>query len=114
MTRLLTPEEFGQTFDPPKRMVTIRQRCQQGRIPTAIKKGGIWLIPENAQIVGKGIRIEYGKNKGLSVKEYADMHGRSAARVYKLLSQNRIEGAKHGPHGWDIPEDAPWPADDGF
>jgi hypothetical protein len=112
---LLKPEVFGRTLTPPKSGKRIRDLCRSGRIPEAVKPGTEWLVPEGALITGKGQHFEYRSvQEGLSVTEYARMHGRSVSRVYKLLKQHRIEGAEHTEYGWAIPEDSPWPADDGF
>ena len=115
--RLLSPRAFGQTLDPPKAKTTIIGLCREGRIVGAIAPDAdrnAWLIPEGARIRGGGIRTEYGNYGGISVREYANLHGRTTQRVYGLLKQNRIEGARKTAHGWDLPRDAPWPADDGF
>jgi hypothetical protein len=112
--RLLTIQQFRKTLSRPKSAKTIRDLCARGRIPEARRPGTEWLIPENAHIEGAGIRLEYGENEGISVSEYADLHGRTPQRVYQLLSQGRIIGARRTSHGWDIPADSPWPADDGI
>jgi hypothetical protein len=111
----MKPEDFGATLDPPKSGKRIRDLCRAGRIPEAVKPGVEWLVPEGAKIQGAGQRFEYPRvYKGLSVAEYATLHGRTQPRVYQLLKQRRIEGARKTQYGWDIPESSPWPADDGF
>ncbi len=89
---------------------------QDTRIPDAIhiepNKG--WAIPEGSEIKGGGIRVGYGShgtNTGLSVREYAELHGVSNQRIYFLLKRGRIDGATKGDKGWDIPESAPYPAE---
>ena len=42
----LTVKEMGEKWGITSRMVNIY--CSMGRIPGAIKKGNLWLIPENA------------------------------------------------------------------
>lgn len=112
--RLVGAAEFGRSLSPPRHKNSIIKLCKSGRVVGAIKPNTEWLIPEGAKVKGAGQRLDYGTNTGLSASEYARLHGRSRSRVYKLLNQGRIEGATHGPHGWDVPPDAPWPADDGF
>lgn len=112
MPKLLTPGEFGQAFDPPRVPETIMRWCREGRITGVLRVGGRWIIPEGARVKGVGRRIEdTRRNKGISVGEYADIHGVTPQRVYQLLWTNRIEGATKGDWGWDIPEDAPWPSE---
>lgn len=106
----LTPKEFGLTLDPPASPQRICLLARQKRIVGAKRDGFYWKIPRGAIIRGSGRRAEWGKNRGVSASEYAKMHGVSRQRVYKLLRQGRIEGAKHKPHGWDIMPDTPWPA----
>lgn len=43
----LTSEEIAQKWDISSRRVTTL--CKDGRIDGAIQKGGIWLIPDDAQ-----------------------------------------------------------------
>lgn len=43
----LTSEEIAQKWDISSRRVTTL--CKDGRIAGAIQKGGVWLIPDNAQ-----------------------------------------------------------------
>jgi hypothetical protein len=50
MSKLLTPEQFGKTFDPPKATVTILRWCRDNRISGAYKLGGRWVIPKNARV----------------------------------------------------------------
>lgn len=42
----LTVKEMGEKWGLSSRMVTVY--CNEGRIPGAIKKGNLWLVPENA------------------------------------------------------------------
>jgi hypothetical protein len=112
--RLLSARDFGQSLHPPKARSTIVRLCQQGRILGAMKPGREWLIPQGAAIKGARTRIEYGRHKGLSPSQYAKKHGVHRSRIYQLLKQDRIEGAKQTAHGWDIPKSAPYPSEDGF
>ena len=112
--RLLSAKDFGQSLHPPKAKNIIARLCQQGRIFGAIKPGREWIIPEGAAIKGARVRIEYGKHKGLSVSQYAKRHGVHRSRIYQLLRQGRIEGARKSDHGWDIPKGALYPSEDGF
>lgn len=109
--RLLVPREFGQTLDPPRSARQILNLCREGRVVGAIKPGGNWLIPEGARIKGGGIRTARSK-EGLGAREFAEKYGVSRFRVYALLRQGRIEGARKGKEGWTIPEDAPYPVKD--
>ncbi len=82
-----------------------------------------WMIPKDAPWpAGKAgrPRKESGEKRdegaesgeegsGLSVQEYARRHNRSAATVYSMLREGRVEGARYMASGWRIPEDAPWP-----
>ena len=43
----LTVKEAGEKWGISSRMVTVY--CNEVRIPGAIKKGNLWLIPENAE-----------------------------------------------------------------
>ncbi len=43
----MTVKEAGEKWGISSRMVTIY--CNKERIPGAIKKGNLWLIPENAE-----------------------------------------------------------------
>lgn len=43
----LTVKEAGEKWGISSRMVTIY--CNEERIPGAIKKGNLWLIPQNAE-----------------------------------------------------------------
>lgn len=110
----MTPAEFAKTVRPfPKSARTIFRLCRQGRIKGARLVNGKWMVPPSAQILGVGKRIEYGENKGISVKEYAAKHDVRRQWVYQLLnypSGCRTEGAVKTPTGWDIPPDSPWPA----
>jgi len=112
--KLITPAQFGAKFDPPKSANHIKRLCREERIKGAVRPGHEWLIPERARVVGKGKRLEYGEVKGLSAIQFARLHGRTHQRAYQLLNKGRVEGAKKTKHGWDIPKDAPWPADDGL
>lgn len=42
----LTVKEMGEKWGISSRMVTVY--CNEGRIPGAIKKGNLWLVPEDA------------------------------------------------------------------
>lgn len=42
----LTVKEMGEKWGISSRMVSIY--CQEDRIPGAIKKGNLWLVPDNA------------------------------------------------------------------
>ena len=110
--KMVKPEVFGARLDPPRSADQIKVLCREGRIKGAIRPGHEWWLPEDAKVQGMGRRIEYGENAGISVSQYARLHGVSRQRVHKLLKQHRIEGAKKGPHGWDIDPDAPWPAEE--
>ena len=112
--RLLSAKDFGQNLNPPKAKNTIVRLCRQGRILGAIKPAREWVIPEGAAIKGARVRIEYGMHKGISPSQFAKERGVHRTRVYQLLRQGRIEGAKKTAHGWDIPESAPYPSEDGF
>lgn len=57
---LLTIQEYAERVG--KAPITIRQKCQRGNVPGAIKIGRDWLIPENAGYTDK--RIKSGKYKG--------------------------------------------------
>ncbi len=113
---LLRPEEFGKSVRPqPKTRSMILQLCKKGRVCGARMVNGRWMIPAGAQILGSGRRIDYGRNKGISVIEYARTHGVSRQRVYQLLNHptgSKIAGARKTTHGWDIPRESPWPSDD--
>jgi predicted site-specific integrase-resolvase len=43
----LTVKEIGEKWGITSRMVNVY--CTKGRIPGAVKKGNVWLIPENAK-----------------------------------------------------------------
>ncbi|MCI8692672.1 MAG: helix-turn-helix domain-containing protein [Lachnospiraceae bacterium] len=43
----LTVKEAGEKWGISSRMVTVY--CNENRIPGAIKKGNLWLIPDNAE-----------------------------------------------------------------
>lgn len=43
----LTVKEMGEKWGITSRMVNVY--CTKGRIPGAVKKGNLWLIPENAE-----------------------------------------------------------------
>lgn len=46
MMNYLTVKEIGEKWGILGRMVTIY--CNDGRIPGAVKKGNLWLVPEDA------------------------------------------------------------------
>jgi len=109
---MIKPGVFGSRLPRPLSAHRITQLCRAGRIKGAIRPGNEWWVPENAKIEGAGKRVSSVNYDGLSVEEYAALHGVSSPRVYVLLRQKRIEGARKGPHGWDIPAEAPWPAEE--
>jgi hypothetical protein len=49
-------------------------------------------------------------DKLLSVKEFAEMHGKDGAWIRRLLLDGRLQGTKVG-NQWVIPADAELPAD---
>jgi hypothetical protein len=49
--------------------------------------------------------------KYLTPAKFAQLHGKSKARVHQFLAQGRIKGAQRlDGNGWIIPAKAPWPA----
>ena len=62
MIEYLTVKEMGERWNISSRMVTIY--CKEGRIPGAIKKGNLWLLPSSAE---KPIdnRVNNGKKQGM-------------------------------------------------
>ena len=115
--KLLTPGEYGAKLPEPRSASYILNLCRQRRVSGARLLRGRWMVPRNAQIIGRGRRLEYGANKGVAPREYAEINGVSRQRVYQYLNHPtgcKIEGAVRGPHGWDIPPDAPWPGDDAW
>lgn len=113
--RLLSPRDFGQTIEPPMSKDRVLRLLRQDRVVGAHKPEGSrgWLIPEGAKIKGAGKRLP-SASKGISPAEFARKYGRSQRRAYELLYARRVKGASKGQYGWEIPPDAPWPADDGF
>ena len=53
LDNLLTTAEAGELLG--RSAVALRQACERDRIPGAVKKGGVWLIPRSAAVA-------YGKN----------------------------------------------------
>lgn len=105
--------EWAASLERPISAPRARALVSEGRIKGAYKAGGNWMVPRNASVEGAGVRLPYGKYKGISVAEYARRIGVSRARVYLRLKRGEIAGAKKTKRGWDIPEDAPWPAPPG-
>lgn len=65
----LTSEEIAQRWDISSRRVTTL--CKNGRIDGAIRKGGIWLIPDDAQ---KPESMKRGRKADRVVAVKSDLH----------------------------------------
>lgn len=110
--KLLTLEEFGREMNPPRSRRQVYRLVKQGRIPSAVRLGRYHYIPRGSHVAGRGKRMSSSTHRGISAREYAKLHGVSRARVYQLLEEGRIRGARRTPQGYDIPKNAPWPAGD--
>ncbi len=65
----LTTSEAAEKWSISRRRVTVL--CSTGRIPGALQKGAMWLIPKNAKkpldgrkVRNKGQQKKYSENKG--------------------------------------------------
>ena len=58
--------------------------------------------------------FETNSTKWLTVKEYAELHGKKTAIVRRLCSQERLTGAVYKGGAWLIPADCPYPRDERF
>ncbi len=112
---LLSPAEFAALRGYSEAVV--RKLCRAGRLSGARKdRRGYWKIPEDARVLDtrKARRREARSRAGewLSVAEFAKERGVSTTRIYQLLKEERIEGAKRAKLGrsqggaWDIPKNA--------
>ena len=79
-------------MEPPRGEAWIKRLCGQGRVTGARKIKGRWRVPRNAKIKGAGLRAKSVTLRGLSLHEYAALHGVSKQRVHFLLREGRIEG----------------------
>ena len=68
---------------------------------------GNYLLVKNARLFRE--LIENSEVTFVSVKQYAQLHGKGAAMIRRYCQNNKIEGAISTPGGYLIPEDAPYP-----
>ncbi|RFZ77478.1 DNA-binding protein [Lacrimispora amygdalina] len=62
----LTVREAGEKWDVGSRMAAYY--CEQGRVPGAIKKGNLWLIPKDTPKPTDGRSLRYKKTAAPSEK----------------------------------------------
>lgn len=70
------------------------------------------LVIKNWEAFDISLQVNQKIDNLLSVKEYADLHGKSEPMIKVLCREGRLQGAARiGNRAWVIPADCPYPED---
>lgn len=83
---------------------SVRAKITKGGMSNAVKKGNVWLIPDNAPCLIRPHGIPEGK---LTSEEYAKKHGLKRQAILKRIKKGDIEAEKWHDI-WLIDEDQPF------